>query len=149
MIILVCSWLRRAGNASQGVSIYFIELFGYLINILCENSSSLSLPKLLGYLVEISCQDHSLVAIPVQVIGLFGYLVKVSCENSFSGRLVQWKPNFSPLGESMVGSLVPIARQVRTSTYLSKELPTQDWIFSTPCLVGEVGGGPGQHNCRP
>ena len=24
MIILVCSWLRRAGNASQGVSIYFI-----------------------------------------------------------------------------------------------------------------------------
>ena len=22
MIILVCSWLRRAGNASQGVSIY-------------------------------------------------------------------------------------------------------------------------------
>ena len=24
IIILVCSWLRRAGNASQGVSIYFI-----------------------------------------------------------------------------------------------------------------------------
>ena len=26
MIILVCSWLRRAGNASQGVSIYFIQV---------------------------------------------------------------------------------------------------------------------------
>ena len=26
MIILVCSWLRRVGNASQGVSIYFIIL---------------------------------------------------------------------------------------------------------------------------
>ena len=26
IIILVCSWLRRAGNASQGVSIYFIIL---------------------------------------------------------------------------------------------------------------------------
>jgi len=25
IIILVCSWLRRAGNASQGVSIYFIR----------------------------------------------------------------------------------------------------------------------------
>ena len=59
------------------VHVQVIELFGYLIKILCENSSSLSLPKLLGYLVEISCQDHSLVAIPVQVIGLFGYLVKV------------------------------------------------------------------------
>ena len=58
------------------VHVQVIELFGYLIKILCENSS-LSLPKLLGYLVEILCQDHSLVAIPVQVIGLFGYLVKV------------------------------------------------------------------------
>ena len=27
IIILVCSWLRLAGNASQGVSIYFIYLF--------------------------------------------------------------------------------------------------------------------------
>ena len=27
MIILVCSWLRRVGNASQGVSIYFIKVF--------------------------------------------------------------------------------------------------------------------------
>ena len=25
MIILVCSWLRRVGNASQGVSLYFIN----------------------------------------------------------------------------------------------------------------------------
>ena len=59
------------------IPVQVIELFGYLIKILCENSSSLSIPKLLGYLVEISCQDHSLVAIPVQVIGLFGYLVEI------------------------------------------------------------------------
>ena len=25
MITLVCSWLRRVGNASQGVSLYFIK----------------------------------------------------------------------------------------------------------------------------
>ena len=27
MIILICSWLRRVGNASQGVSIYFFILY--------------------------------------------------------------------------------------------------------------------------
>ena len=35
------------------IPVQVIELFGYLIKILCENSS-LSLPKLLGYLVEVS-----------------------------------------------------------------------------------------------
>ena len=34
------------------IPVQVIELFGYLIKILCENSSSLSLPKLLGYLVK-------------------------------------------------------------------------------------------------
>ena len=29
MIILVCSWLRRVGNASQGVSIYFIFFLAF------------------------------------------------------------------------------------------------------------------------
>ena len=58
------------------ILVQVIELFGYLIKILCENSSSLSLPKLLCYLVEISCQDHSLVrSYPCpsySVIWLFG-----------------------------------------------------------------------------
>ena len=30
MIILVCSWLRRVGNASQGVSIYFMIMIIYV-----------------------------------------------------------------------------------------------------------------------
>ena len=34
IIILVCSWLRPAGNASQGVSIYFI------INVIVFRKSS-------------------------------------------------------------------------------------------------------------
>ena len=32
MIILVCSWLRRVGNTSQGVFIYFIQLFSAVNN---------------------------------------------------------------------------------------------------------------------
>ena len=45
MIILVCSWLRRAGNASQGVSIYFIvnkivfKKSHYLLLLLLSRSS--------------------------------------------------------------------------------------------------------------
>ena len=34
MIILVCSWLRRAGNASQGVSIYFFIIIIIIIIII-------------------------------------------------------------------------------------------------------------------
>ena len=33
MIILVCSWLRRVGNASQGVSIYFMHLICVATNL--------------------------------------------------------------------------------------------------------------------
>ena len=39
MIILVCSWLRRVGNASQGVSIYFMIIVAWVacIEVLIKN----------------------------------------------------------------------------------------------------------------
>ena len=65
----------------KAIPVQVIGLFGYLVKILCENSSSLAIPVqvigLFGYLAKILCGDSSstATAISIQVIWLFGYLV--------------------------------------------------------------------------